>query len=265
MAATPGLASLRDWPRRLSDAWRSAGEALGDLVFPWRCAVCEEAGPGLREPFCEPCRAALRARAEEVRRASCPRCAMPVGPFADLEKGCSECRGRPLGFDAAVAAGYHEGAWRRLCVKLKGERAAWLAPWMAGLLADARAAELDRLPADAWAVPVPLHWLRRLERGYNQSDALAEALARRLGLEARRPVRRIKYTEHLVGTSLAKRAEIVRGAFEVDARRAPDLKGRTILLVDDVLTTGATAGAVARALKRAGASRVVVAVLSRAL
>jgi ComF family protein len=261
----PGRLAAHDWPRRLSEAWRAAGEAVGDLVFPWRCAVCEAIGPGLREPFCEPCRVALRTRAEEVQRASCPRCAMPVGPFADLEKGCSKCRGRPLGFDAAVAASWHEDAWRRLCLKLKSERAAWLAPWMAGLLADARANELALLPADAWVVPVPLHWLRRLRRGYNQSEALAEALARRLGLDAHRPVRRIKYTEHLVGTSLAKRAEIVRGAFEVDARRAADLKGRTILLVDDVLTTGATTGAAARALKRAGAARVVVAVLSRAL
>lgn len=265
MGADLGRLGLHDWPRRLSQAWRAGGEAVGDLIFPWRCAVCEAVAPGLREPFCEPCRIALRARAEEVQRASCPRCAMPVGPFADLEKGCSECRGRPLGFDAAIAVSYHEGPWRRLCLKLKSERQAWLAPWMAGMLADARAAELAVLPADAWVVPVPLHWLRRLKRGYNQSDALAESLARRLGLETQRPVRRIKYTEHLVGTSLAKRAEIVRGAFKVDARRAPDLKGRTILLVDDVLTTGATTGAAARVLKRAGAARVVVAVLSRAL
>ena len=265
MGAHLGRPAFHGWSRRLSQAWRAGGEAVGDLVFPWRCAVCEAVGPGLREPFCAPCRAALRTRAEEVRRASCPRCAMPVGPFADLEKGCSECRGRPLGFDSAIAASYHEGAWRRLCLRLKSEREAWLAPWMAGLLADARAEELARLPAGSWVVPVPLHWLRRLVRGYNQSDALAEALARRLGLETQRPVRRIKNTEHLVGTSLAKRAEIVRGAFEVDARRDLDLKGRTILLVDDVLTTGATTGAVARVLKRAGAARVVVAVLSRAL
>jgi ComF family protein len=190
---------------------------------------------------------------------------MPVGPFADLEKGCSECRGRPLGFDAAIALGPHEGAWRRLCLRLKSEREAWLAPWLGGLLAEARAADLAPLPADSWVVPVPLHWLRRLYRGYNQADALAHDLAGRLGLEAHRPARRVKRTARLVGKSLEKRARIVRGAFKVDGRRAPDLKGRTILLVDDVLTTGATTGAVARALKRAGAARVVVAVLSRAL
>jgi ComF family protein len=265
MGTHPGLLAFHDWPRRLSKAWRAGGEALGDLVFPWRCAVCEMAVPGLREPFCALCRGVLMARAAEIQRNSCPRCAMPVGPFADLDKGCSECRGRPLGFDAAIAMGYHEGPCRRLCLKLKNEREAWLAPWMSGLLVEARAAELALLPADAWVVPVPLHWLRRLYRGYNQSDALAQSLARRLGLEARRPIRRIKYTERLVGMNLTRRAEIMRGAFEVHARQGPDLKGRTILLVDDVLTTGATTGAAARAMKRAGAKRVVVAVLSRAL
>jgi ComF family protein len=161
--------------------------------------------------------------------------------------------------------GGHEGPLRRLCVRLKSEREAWLAPWLGGLLAEARAADLALLPADAWVVPVPLHWFRRLRRGYNQSDALAEALAGRLDLGPRRPIRRIKHTEHLVGMTLKQRAEIVRGAFQIDARRSVDMKGRTILLVDDVLTTGATTGAAARVLKRAGAARVIVAVLSRAL
>jgi len=265
MAVDPGLSAFRDWPRRLSEAWRAAGETVGDLVFPWRCAVCEEAGPGLLGPFCPPCRAELLAKAAEVRRSSCPRCAMPLGPFANVEKGCSECRGRPLGFDAAIATGFHEGSWRALCLRLKNERAAWLAPWMSGLTVEARASDLALLPADAWVVPVPLHWLRRLKRGYNQSDALAQGLARRLGLPVKRPIRRVKNTKHLVGLPLSQRAEVVRGAFEVDPRAAPDLKGRTVLLVDDVLTTGATTGAAARALKRAGAARVVVAVLSRAL
>jgi ComF family protein len=265
MGAYPGLPAFHDWPCRLSKAWRAGGEALGDLVFPWRCVVCDTAGPGLRSPFCEPCRADLLTRAGEIQRASCPRCAMPVGPFADLKGGCSECRGRPLGFDAAITLGYYEDPWKRLCLRLKQESNAWLAPWAVGLLVEARAAELALTPADAWVVPIPLHWLRRLWRGYNQSDALARGLACRLGLETHQPVRRIRYTKPLGGLNPTQRAETVRGAFEVDARRGPELKGRTILLVDDVLTTGATTGAAARALKRAGAARVVVAVLSRAL
>jgi ComF family protein len=117
------------------------------------------------------------------------------------------------------------------------------------------------LPADAWVVPVPLHWWRHWRRGFNQAEALARALARRLDLPIRRPLRRIKPTEKLAELSPTERARALRGAFR--ARKSPGLVGRTVLLVDDVLTTGATCGAAARALKQAGAARVVVAVIAR--
>ena len=99
------------------------------------------------------------------RRSSCPRCALPVGPFADLHRGCARCRGRSLGFDAAMALGAYEGTTRDLCLRLKHERNAWLAPWLSDLLVEARRADLAQLPRDTWVVPVPLHWWRRLEAG----------------------------------------------------------------------------------------------------
>jgi ComF family protein len=184
-----------------------------------------------------------------------------VGPFADLHGGCAKCRGRPQGFDAALALGAYEGETRNLCLRLKHERNAWLAPWMSGLLAEARRTDLDQLPSDAWVVPVPLHWWRRLKRGYNQAEALAHGLARRLDLSVHKPLRRIKPTDRLAQMGVTERIEALRGAFR--ARSDPRLKGKTVLLVDDVLTTGATSGAAARALKQAGAKRVIVAVLAR--
>lgn len=248
----------------LASALRLTGGALGELVHPWRCALCEAAPTGLRSPFCDSCRADLLVLAARFRESSCPRCALPAGPFANLEKGCSECRGKPLGFDAALALGRHDDPWRGLCLKLKNDRGAWLAPWLGGLLVEARRSEFSDLQAaGARVVPVPQHWLRRLRRGYNQAEALAVALSRPLGLATGPAMRRIKPTHHLVGLGSKARAEAIRGAFVV--RRGARLRGETVLLVDDVLTTGATLGEAARALKRAGARRVVAAVLTRTL
>jgi len=249
-----------------ASAWRLTGEALGELVHPWRCALCAAAPPELRSPFCEPCRAELLGLAARNRAMSCPRCALPAGPFANLEGGCSECRGKPLGFDAAVALGPYEEPWRGLCLKLKHDRGAWLAPWLGALLVEARGADLALTappPAGAWVAPVPQHWLRRLQRGYNQAEALARAVARPLRLPTRRALRRVKPTHHLVGLGPRDRAEAIRGAFV--ARRGTSLRGETVLLIDDVLTTGATLGEAARVLKRAGARRVVAVVLTRTL
>jgi ComF family protein len=248
--------------RRVLARWLAACvRAVDDLVFPWTCLLCGSEGPGLRGPFCPTCRAGLMAKADPVANPTCPRCALPVGPFADLHGGCAKCRGRSLGFDAALALGTYEGALRDLCLRLKHERNAWLAPWMSDVLVEARRAELAGLPGDAWVVPVPLHWWRRLRRGYNQADALAGGLARRLGLRVRRPLRRVRSTDPLAGKGVTERMKAMRGVFH--ARRDPGLRGRTVLLVDDILTTGATCGEAARALKRAGARRVVVAVLAR--
>ena len=251
---------------RLATAWRLVGEAVGDLVFPWRCLLCEDSGPSVRGPFCTTCRGELLEQAEGYAALSCPRCALPVGPFAHLRGGCHHCRRRPLGFDSAVALGPHDhdSPWREFVLDLKKERGAFLAPAMAALWAESRRATFDAVPADALVASVPQHWFRRLARRYNQADALAGALAETLGREHHRLLRRIKPTPHLVGRGRQERALVMRGAFAPRRGVGPSLlKGRTILLVDDVLTTGATLGSAARALKRAGARRVVAVVVSR--
>lgn len=242
--------------------WLGAlSRAVDALVFPWSCAACGIEGTG--GAFCPTCREALRERAARAAASACPRCALPAGPYADLKGGCGDCRGRPLGFEAAVALAPYDGTLRDLCLRLKRDRDAWLAPWLSDLWADARREAVDRLdlPPDAWIVPVPLHWRRHWERGYNQAEALARGLARRLGRPVKRPLRRVADTKKLATMSATDRAEALREAFRARPGRA--LKGRTILLVDDVLTTGATSGAAARALKRAGAGRVIVAVIAR--
>jgi ComF family protein len=111
-------------------------------------------------------------------------------------------------------------------------------------------------------VPVPLHWRRRWMRGYNQAASLGREIARGLGVKfASNLLRRIRHTPQQIQPSAAARRENVRGAFRIK-RRASFGTG-TVLLVDDVLTTGSTAGEVARTLREAGAARVMVAVLAR--
>jgi ComF family protein len=111
-------------------------------------------------------------------------------------------------------------------------------------------------------VPMPLHWQRRWSRGFNQAELLARALSKQTGLPVRLLVRRKRSTAAQAGLTNAGRRANVRGAFEV--RRANSVRGLRILLIDDVFTTGATAGACAGALKRAGAERVAVLALARA-
>ncbi len=245
----------------LAQGLATCGRVVNDLVFPWACLVCGFEGGELRGPLCAPCRSELLKTAAAAATSACPRCALPAGPHANLRGGCARCRGHHLGFNEALALGSYEGTVRDLCLLLKHERNAWLARWLSELFAEARQADLSRLPRDTWIVPVPLHWWRRLRRGYNQAEALAQGLSRQLDLRVHQPLRRVKAADHLAHKAAMERKQAMRGAFQT--RRDHGLKGRTILLVDDILTTGATAGAAARALKQAGARRVVVAVLAR--
>jgi ComF family protein len=247
--------------RQVVAGWLNGlGKALDALVFPWSCSVCGVEGSS--GPFCPSCRRELLERSALTAASACPRCASQVGPFADLQQGCSKCRGRSLGFDAALACAPYEGAIKDLCRQLKHERNAWLAPWLGDLLVEGRREAISRLPEDAWVVPIPLHWWRHWRRGYNQAEVLARSLAKGLGLPIHRPLRRVKATPRLAQKGITERSELMHKAFR--ARSSPRLKGRTVLLVDDILTTGATCGEAAKELKRAGAARVVALVIARA-
>jgi len=179
-----------------------------------------------------------------------------------LRDGCATCRDRSLGFDTAIALGPYHGELRELCLLLKREQNAWLGYWLSNLLVDGRHDAITQVPPDTWIVPIPLHWWRRWYRGYNQAEALAQGLAQRLRLPVHQPLRRVIATERLAHKGRSERADVMHRVFR--AWPGTQLAGRTVLLVDDILTTGATCGAAARALKQAGAGRVVAVVVARA-
>jgi len=168
------------------------------------------------------------------------------------------CRLGLRGFDAAYSFGAYEGVLRELIHLFKYGRVRSLARPLGAQLAAA-------IPQDQRfdvVAPVPLHWRRRLARGFNQAALLAAAVARRYAVPVTRAVRRRRGTPSQAGLSNAQRRANVAGAFQV--RRAERVRGRRVLLVDDVMTTGATASACAAALKRAGAAYVAVLTLARA-
>ncbi len=238
--------------------WKTAASTIDSLIYPRFCPVCDGWTGGT--PFCGDCRAALLGSRGGLR---CPRCALAVGPFSDLEVGCSQCRNRALGFDRAITLGSYRGPVRQLCLSLKHQSNGWIARWLAELVVEANASAFRaEVRPGTLVVPVPLHWWRRVRRGYNQADDLATGIARALSLRVARPLRRVVASPPLALLSRTERAKVMRGAFR--AVRPRRLAGKTILLVDDILTTGATTGAAARALKKAGASRVVTVVVARA-
>jgi len=217
--------------------------ALFELLYPPRCAAC--GAPG--EPFCATCAEAILPAGP-----GCPRCGRPGRAAV-----CGACLLRPPAFQGLQAGGLFGGPLADAIHALKyGDRPALSRPlgrWLASRV---------ELPPGAWVVAVPLGRQRRLARGYDQAARLAGQLARDAG--ARRldgALRRTRETPPQVGRSRADRAANVAGAFAADPGR---VAGRDLVLVDDVVTTGATADAAARALRDAGARSVTVVALARA-
>jgi ComF family protein len=237
-------------------ARRLLAEAFA-IVFPENCRVCSSPLKNLsRIPVCPSC---LSQPQPYVAEHFCSNCRTPFLNDAPLDENglCGLCRRGLTEFDAAFSYGEYEGTLRKLIHLFKYAGVSPLAPELGKLLSRA-------LPRDLSVdviVPMPLHWRRRWQRGFNQSDLLAKAIAGRIGLPVARAVRRKRATPAQAGLTRAERRGNVAGAFAVRKRAA--VEGKHVLLIDDVLTTGATASACAAALKRAGARRVSVLTLAR--
>ena len=230
---------------------------LVDLVYPPRCPSCGDA-IAAQDGLCAACWSDLVVPSEP----SCSACQRPFGDAAATASLCAPCLANPPQHDGIAAGTLYNDASRKLVLAFKHGRRIALAPMLARMMA----ARLPALDGEWLVVPVPLHPWRLWRRGFNQSALLAREIARSVG----QPVLvdglvRRKPTPVLGGLGRAARARALSGAIAVNDRRRADLKGSRVVVVDDVMTSGATTDACVRALKRAGAERVVIACFARVL
>lgn len=231
--------------------WGRLSAALLDLILPPRCAGCGASG----SLWCCTCQASVHMIEDPV----CSHCGRPL-PRPRPEDLCAPCRQSPLQIDGIRSAVAFEGPLRQAIHRLKYGGSASLAGPL-GIFLSARW-QAGPLPVDV-IVPVPLHALRVRERGYNQSMLLAEQLSRATGLPlAEAALKRVRATAPQITLSAAERRLNVRDAFQATADAA---RGRRVLLVDDVCTTGATLESCSIALRQAGAASVWALTLARAL
>ena len=244
--------------RALSLAVRGWAVAALDLVFPACCPVCEASlGEGRRDPLCGACWDGI----VRIEPPLCRRCGAGIhveGPPAlDGARECGACAVAPPTFEWARAAALYAGPLREAIQRFKfGRRVALARPLAALVLEQCGSA----VPAGAVLVPVPLGRERERERGFNQAALLAERVAQALHAPWRpRWLARSRATAPQTALSANERRDNVRGAFVASTAAA----GADVVVVDDVLTTGATVAECARALRAAGARSVGVLTVAR--
>ncbi len=238
----------------------SCFEAGLALFYPRVCQLCEAERATPEQGFvCAKCWTGVRF----IKPPFCERCGLPYEGEIATSFECSNCRDMELHFASARSAVTAKGVSLEVIHRFKYQRALWFLPFLADLL---QRAAVPVLRSEKWdlVVPVPLHPTKEREREFNQAERIASSLAGALTLPMRADlVRRVLPTRTQTLLTKSQRAANVRRAFAAGNGRK--LRGERVILVDDVLTTGATTSACARVLRKAGAGEVCVWTVARGL
>jgi ComF family protein len=239
-------------------------KSLIDLIYPPRCLICQDflqdrnvMKSGQDLPFCQTCFDDFT----EIKSPICSICGRPFSYGIELDRICEDCIRKRPNFDLARAPYLYDGALMTAIHELKYAQKSHLADSLGYLLASFAQTWIGELKGSL-ILPVPLHPRRLRSRGFNQSLLLARCVVSKTGAELDfLSLRRTRFTRPQTELTSEERQRNVRKAFEVVKPEA--VKGRTIVLVDDVATTGSTLNECAKALKKAGADSVLCLVLAR--
>ena len=228
--------------------WGAAARAVLDFALPPRCPGCGDIVE-TQHSFCSACWSSIRF----LGAPCCAACGLPFAYDQGAEALCAPCHAAPQPFDRARAVMAYGEVARTVALRFKYGRRTGLAQ----LIARHMARHLDEGDArEMLLVPVPLHRWRLWSRGFNQAALIATALGKATGaVPVNEALARVRRTPPLRSMGRKARQRLVKGAF-APGRAADRLKGRHVVLIDDVWTTGATAAACARIIRRAGAARV---------
>ncbi|MEK7448180.1 MAG: ComF family protein [Planctomycetota bacterium] len=240
---------------------KTSSAYLLDLVYPRFCLACQVNLQGTDNAYyvCLNC----ANKIEKISQTdACLKCGESLGPYVGTRRRCRNCETIHLKFDRAIGAARYDGVLRELIHRYKYNGEKLLVDFLAELLKNKLADENGLLKEINLIIPVPLHPARLRERGFNQSELLARYLSRSLNIPvSQNHLVRVKKLPPQATLSRPERLRNLRDAFNV--KNINPFKNKNILLIDDVLTTGATASSIADTLKKAGAGKVYVAVVGR--
>lgn len=247
----------RELYRRFSLQARELAQTAAHLFWPSRCLVCDRTIQPDQAGLCTNCWQDL---SKSVAGDYCRRCGRDVSPFGIVDGRCGGCREEKYQYDGVARVGVYESTLRSLILAFKFNEKTELTPRLSAMLKDTLLAGgfYERIDI---IVPVPLHWRRKLRRGYNQSYLLAGRVKTE-DTPVSTDLVRIRNTQQQWDLTPPQRRRNVRGAFAV--RKGHPFKDRAVLLVDDISTSGATLNECAKTLKSAGAKKVYAAVIATA-
>lgn len=238
---------------------------MASLLYPAACAGCREpiarvpkhVDDGFESNWCDDCWVEL----PEPWQQGCPKCGSLITRPEVYGQQCALCRDIPLRFDSAVALGNYQGMLKRLVLELKRDMNESLA-WQLGRLLGCRLMQHEFFERTDLLLPVPIHWKRRLKRGFHAASVIAEGVRATTGVSVGDGMLSCQRLTQKQGTLTGqKRFDNVKHAFKL--RPLVSVAGSKIVIVDDVMTSGATLSELARMLRKAGAEEVHCAVLAR--